>query len=105
MEQDSDSRRRRLGLGCLVVAAGLLLLGQTILKQFLDDLAFLVYWLACFLFTFAAIFGALIEVRSVRRRTREETRELFEKTIEDIDGEEPETRRDSDGNRPGPGAP
>ena len=53
-------------------------------------MAFLVYWLVCFLFTFAAIIVALIDMRAVRRQTREDTLELFEKTLGELERERDE---------------
>ena len=76
-----DRHRRKLGILCLAVPAGMVVLGQTILKPRLDGLAFLAYWFICFLFTIAAIFIALLDLRAVRRQTRDETRELLEKTF------------------------
>jgi len=76
-----DSRRRKLGIVCLAVPAGMLILGQTALKSSLSGFAFLAYWLICFLFIIAAIFIALVDLRAVRRQTREETRALLEATL------------------------
>ena|SRR5258707_15508809 len=85
MGNSSGSARRTFGMVCVMVPVGMVILGLTALKNTLDGLAFLVYWLICFLFTFAAIIVALIDLRSVRRQTREETHELFEKTLGDIE--------------------
>jgi len=84
------SVRRAFGAVCLMVPVGMVILGLTALKRSLDGFTFVVYWLICFLFTFAAIVVALIDLRSVQRQTREETQELFEKTLGDIErrGEE-----------------
>ena len=81
------SVRRAFGTVCLMVPVGMVILGLTALKRSLDGLTFVVYWLICFLFTFAAIVVALIDLRSVQRQTREETQELFEKTLGDIEPE------------------
>jgi hypothetical protein len=81
------SVRRKLGVVCLAVPGGMLVLGQTVFKSSLDGVPFLIYWLACFVFTFAAILIALMELRALRRRTRAETRELFEKTLGAVEGE------------------
>lgn len=81
---------------CLAVAAGLLIWGQTVLKPLLKDVAFLLYWLACFVFTVAAIFIALLDIRAVRRRVREEQRELIERTLDDIE-HKPDRKSDEAG--------
>jgi hypothetical protein len=63
----------------------MLLLGQTFLKSTLDGIAFLVYWLICFLFTFAAIVIALRDLRLVRHRARQERQRLFEESLGKIE--------------------
>ena len=83
MGNGSDSLRRKLGIVCLAVPAGMVILGQTALKSSLDGAAFLLYWLVCFIFTFAAVFIALADMRALRRQTREETRALLEETLID----------------------
>ena len=87
MPNSADAMRRWLGSFCLVVAAGMLIGGQTVLKARLDGLMFLFYWLACFGFTMAAIFIALLDVRAVRRRNRDEQRELIHRTLEQVERE------------------
>lgn len=81
----SDAFRRWLGLLCLTLAAGMLIWGQTILKPYLKSWGFLIYWGLCFLFTFGAIFIALLDIFVMRRRTRREQRELLHRTLEDVE--------------------
>ena len=90
MLDSADALRRWLGAFCLAVAAGMLIWGQTILKPQLDGLIFLFYWFACFTFTMAAIVIALLDVRALRRRTRDEQRKLMERTLEQVDRERKE---------------
>ena len=85
MANSADALRRWLGSFCLAVAAGMLIWGQTVLKPHLDGLLFLFYWFVCFLFTFAAIIIALLDVRAVRRRTRAEQQELIQRTLQEVD--------------------
>ena len=80
-----DSRRRKFGVICLAVPAAMLILGQTAFKSSLDGAAFLAYWFICFLFTLAAMFIALLDIRSVQRQSREETRQLLQKTLGEIE--------------------
>lgn len=94
MSNSADALRRWLGLFCLAVAAGLLIWGQTILKPLLDGLAFVLYWGICFLFTFAAILIAMLDMRAVRLRTRREQAELIQKTLEKMDEESRHLRKD-----------
>jgi membrane protein implicated in regulation of membrane protease activity len=84
---ESNSVRRTVGTVCLVVPVAMVILGQTALKNSLQGVAFLTYWLVCVIFTFVAILVALVDLRSVRRQTQEETRALFEKTLADIEGQ------------------
>ena len=78
---ENNSPRRKLGLICVGIPVVMLILGQTVLKTTLDGAAFLVYWLICFLFTFAGMFIALWDIRVVRRQSREQTRELMESAL------------------------
>ena len=95
MSNSADALRRWLGLFCLAVAAGLLIWGQTILKPLLDGLAFVLYWGICFLFTFAAIVIAMLDMRTVRQRTRREQAELIQKTLEKIEAESLDKKQDN----------
>ena len=70
---------------CLAVAAGLLIWGQTVLQPLLKGAAFLLYWLACFAFTIAAIVISLQDIRAVRRRIREEQRDLIQRALDDVE--------------------
>jgi hypothetical protein len=67
----------------------MLIWGQTILRTRLEQrkLLFLFYWSGCFIFTFAAIVTALLDVRATRKRAREEHDKLVQRTIEEIDRE------------------
>jgi hypothetical protein len=94
MSNSADALRRWLGLFCLAVAAGLLIWGQTILKPLLDGLPYILYWGICFLFTFAAIVIAMLDMRAVRQRTRREQAELIQKTLETIDAESRDKKND-----------
>ena len=107
MLDSADALRRWLGLFCLAVAAGLLIWGQTILKPHLDGVAFLLYWLACFSFTIAAILIALLDVRVLRRRNRDEQRKLIERTLEQLERErkDPSTDRGNEKSNPSAGRP
>ena len=84
MEHKSISLRRKLGLLSLAGAAGMLLLGQTVLARWLGGVGFLCYWLVCFLLTFVAVVMALLDIRAIRRQCQEETRALFEKTLDEV---------------------
>src|SRR4051794_12054470 len=82
---ENGSLRRKLGIVCLAVPGGMVILGQTVLKPSLDGWAFLVYWFICFVFTFIAIFIALVDLRAVRRETRDATQGLVEHALEEIE--------------------
>jgi len=85
MGNASGSLRRKFGIVCLAVAGLMLALGLTALKSSLEGKAFLLYWFVCFVCTFGAIFIALADMRAVREHTKEETRELLEQTLRDVE--------------------
>jgi membrane protein implicated in regulation of membrane protease activity len=85
MPNSADALRRWLGLLFLVLAFGLLVWGQTVLRDRLAGVTFLAYWGACFLFTIAAIITALLDVRATRKRARKEHEELLQRTFTDLD--------------------
>lgn len=70
---------------CLAVASGLLIWGQTVFAPYLKGVAFMLYWAICLLFTLGAIVIALIDIRVLRRRTRQERRELLQKTLAELE--------------------
>ncbi len=84
MAQPADARRRWLGLFCLTMAAGMLTWGLIVLGSHLQGYWFLVYWAVCFLFTIAALFIALLDMRAVRRRMRREQQDLLHSTLAEI---------------------
>ena len=65
----------------------MLICGQTVLKNRLGALEYLVYWLGCFLLTGLAFILAFLDVRSVQRRVRQEQRNLLETTLRNIETE------------------
>jgi hypothetical protein len=73
-----------MALICVGFSAAMLLAGQTVLRASLRGEAFLWYWLICFGLTVAAILLALIELRGLRFRAREEHRELMEEALRDL---------------------
>ena len=84
--------RRWLGLLFLALAFGLLIWGHTILRTKLetDFVLFTFYWGACFVFVFAAIVTALLDIRATRRRAQEEQKDLLQRTINDVERDERE---------------
>ncbi len=90
-----DVRRRWFGAFFLIVAAGLLIWGQTVFKPYLEGIGYLFYWAVCLLLTALAVFTALLDVRVLRRRTRDEQRELFKRTAAEFElaGPEPGENR------------
>ncbi|HMJ91345.1 MAG TPA: hypothetical protein VK530_16100 [Candidatus Acidoferrum sp.] len=71
----------------MALAFGMLIWGQTVLREKLQKAPplFLAYWAVCFVFTFAAILTALIDMRITRKRARDEQKELLDRTLNDID--------------------
>jgi hypothetical protein len=96
MPNSAEALRRWLGLFCLAMAAGMLIWGQTILKPHLDGVPFIIYWAFCFLFTIAAVVIALLDVRAVRLRIKEEKAELVARTLREIENEKEIERSKAD---------
>lgn len=90
MASSADALRRWFGLLFLALAFGMLIWGQTVLREKLQRLPvlFLIYWGICFLFTFSAIVTALLDIRATRRRAREEQQDLLRRTLDDIERED-----------------
>ena|SRR2546426_9072478 len=96
MQLTPAARRRWTGSIALAGALAMLVVGQILLKRRLSDLAFLVYWMICFLLTGLAMAMALLDMRAVRNRTRQEQRRLLETTIEQIQADA-RTKQQRDG--------
>ena len=84
MSLSRDARRRWLGAICLAIAAVMLVLGQTVLKAHLRQQAFVYYWLTCTIITGFTLLIALLDMRAVRRRSRQEERNLIQDVFRDI---------------------
>jgi drug/metabolite transporter (DMT)-like permease len=86
MANRSDVGRRVLGALFLIIAAGMLIAGQTVWQSRLQQQPsiFVYYWSVCFVFTALTLVTALLDVRAVRRRSRREQTELVKKTWSDI---------------------
>jgi hypothetical protein len=79
---------------------GMLLAGQTVLKEQLRERAFMFFWLGCFAFTGLAILVALVDAAVLRRRAQEQQRELFQNTLGEI-AEQKEPKSQKSSNVPG----
>ena len=88
MNTPADARRRWLGVFFLILAAGQLTWGLTLLKPHLKGWWFLAYWFPCFIFTGLAFLMAWLDLRALRRRAREQQRKLFERTMKGLPPEE-----------------
>jgi hypothetical protein len=81
------ARRRWFGAIVLDVALLMLILGETVLKRKMSDVAFVLYWLVCFVLTGVAIVVAFRDVKAVQNEVRSEQRTLLESTLKDIESE------------------
>lgn len=84
MDIETEIPHRKRGMGFLIVAVIMLILGETLLRHSLGKVPFVLYWLACLVFTGLAIIFAFLDVAGVQREARERQRELLQKTIEQI---------------------
>jgi hypothetical protein len=89
MPNSADALRRWFGLLFLALAFGMLIWGQTVLRTRLEHrlTLFVFYWSGCFIFTFAAIVIALLDLRATRKRARQEHDKLLRRTLDEIDRE------------------
>ena len=82
MATPGDNARRKWGVIFLIMAFALLVLGQTVLREWLGrSLGFLLYWLSCIGFTLLAILTALLDAWIVRTRARRDQTSLFRRTV------------------------
>jgi hypothetical protein len=84
MALDATSRRRWLGVLLLASALALLLLGDGFVKARFGPWGTLLYWLACLVLTLMAAATAVLDLRAVHRRSRQEERQLLQETLQDI---------------------
>ena len=93
MGLDATAKRRWTGALALLGALAMLVLGITALKERLDAMSFLVYWLVCLALTVVAIFTAFADLKAVQQTTRDEHRELLESTLRKIERDAREKRK------------
>lgn len=84
MDSNDFLPHRKRGMIFLIIAVVMLILGETVLRNALTKIPFLIYWLGCFVCTGLAILFAFRDVFGVQRQARIEQRELLEKTIKEI---------------------
>ena len=84
MGLDAKATRRWLGALALVTAMAMLVAEETLLKGRLSLLASLLFWLACLALTATAMAAALLDLRALRRQSREKQRNLLQETLKDI---------------------
>ena len=101
MADSSDFRRRGLGAISLGLALAMLIAGQTVLRDRFSPLSFALFWFVCLIFTSLAIVVAFWDLRVVRRRTRDEQRELFESTLNEIARQKAAKAEKNSGSAPG----
>lgn len=76
-----NSRRRWFGLLFLLLSVGLLVWGQTWLRDVLKVWGYIVYWTVCLLVTLTALVLALLDARSTRRAIRARQLEILKETF------------------------
>ena len=85
MGKKSGARRRWIGAIFLMMAIGMLIAGETVLRERLQQPGWLLFWvLVIFACTCFAVLIAFLEFSVVRHRAREEQRALLENTLKDI---------------------
>lgn len=72
---------RGLATVCLAVSVGMVIVGESLLKERLRAEAFIYYWLVCITFTFLTMLIALADFWIARRRLHREQKELFQEAL------------------------
>jgi purine-cytosine permease-like protein len=75
---------RWLATICLGVSVGMVVVGESLLKERLRAEAFIYYWLVCIIFTFLTMVIALADYWVVRRRLHREQKALFQEALRAI---------------------
>ena len=88
-----DKFRRCFGGVCLVASVGMVILGQTVLKDRLHGADFIQYWLICVVVTWVTLITALLDMRVVRKRSKREQTELIQNALKGIAEDEQKTRK------------
>jgi drug/metabolite transporter (DMT)-like permease len=81
------NRRRLFAALFLIVAALMLIVGETLLKQRLSPYSMLIYWAGCFLATIAAVLCAFLDLGHSFRDSHSEQRKLLQETVLKIKSE------------------
>jgi hypothetical protein len=88
MGLDATTRRRWFGGIVLTAALVMLVCGQTkVPSTDLGKILFLLYWPVCFILTGLAAIIALRDMQELRRRTREQQKELLDTALKEIEKE------------------
>lgn len=80
-----DVLRRRLGLGFIVGAASMTVLGLTLLEPRLRGFGFIVYWLVCAALAVLALVTAALDLAVIRARGRAEREQLARESAAQIE--------------------
>jgi hypothetical protein len=82
----SDARRRWFGAFFLLIALGMLSWGLIFLGPFLfkRPILFVIYWAGCACFTGISMIIALLDMRVMRRRSREEQIALAKRAFSEM---------------------
>jgi len=91
---NAKTRRRWFGGLCLLLAAVMLIAGETFLEGRLAGVTLIGYWLGCFVLTALAAGAAVVDAAHVRNEIRDEQRALLERTLQEIEREK-RTRQDT----------
>lgn len=88
-----NSPRRKTGAIFLGISVVMVILGFTIFDKRLTGVRYILYWTICFAFTISAASVALLDIVTVKQRSREEQRDLIEETLLEIEREKRQKNR------------
>jgi hypothetical protein len=69
----------------IVIAVGMVIIGQTVLAGRLKDYDYVFYWGGCMIVTLFAAVAALWDMAAIRRESRRQHHELVEETFKNVD--------------------
>jgi hypothetical protein len=87
MSLSATARRRWFGALVLLLALGMLVAGETVLRGRFPSSAFLFYWLICLVLTVLAIAVAFRDVKESARKALQDQKDLLETTLKEIETE------------------
>jgi membrane protein implicated in regulation of membrane protease activity len=88
----------------MAISLVMLVAGMTVLKDRLQGLLFIYYWLLCAMFTCVTLMIALLDFRATRRRLEQERSQMIQEMLHTVARDKARKAGDTDHQEPGPEA-